>query len=208
MECNRAGYLATLLLGIVVSTPALANGYNYFINSTFTNFSTKDLGTIDDTQIYVGFEMLNSTTVTWTDFHLAMTPNDDCLDDPGGTYDCVARNFVGPVGSDYDFGKIGDTQTLNIYDIEILSGQSLAFELVFFTPSGVGATWSLAAYPTTSGTAPQPATLALFGLGLAGIGAVRRRRIVNQLSISVALPTSGGNRSSEKTRLAPRRAFS
>lgn len=96
------------------------------------------------------------------DYYAASTPFSVTL----STGD-IFNNLTTPVKAGVDTGFIGftsDTQITSVAFAEPNDGDAYVFDVTQFVLA------------SASSTVPEPATLALLGLGLAGMGAIRRRK--------------------------------
>jgi hypothetical protein len=89
---------------------------------------------------------------------------------PGSTSGIFSLN-LDPNGTDF---WTGSYTTTDVYEVNIATG---AIDEQWSTGSGSNTFYGLAVFgELTTTSAPEPATLALFGTGIAGLAALRRRR--------------------------------
>jgi hypothetical protein len=122
------------------------------------------------------FDMTNNTGEVWNDFHLRA--EGDSFPIGTGPYPFMRlSDYTGPGTAsfaDNDSDPLNYLETLNIDDLVINDGDTLSFSVNIFGgafPEGMAA-YRVYGLPSVDGNGevPVPATLALLGLGLAGIG--------------------------------------
>ena len=115
----------------------------------------------------IEIEAINNTDYIWTDFH---------MDSDLGSFG--VDTYTGPGTATFSNNDF----TIDIVDIVIERGDSLDFSIdnnCRGEVCGLGVVYT--AYPTVDGditnggSVPEPATLALMGIGLAGLGFARKR---------------------------------
>ncbi len=137
------------------------DGFAEDCDKTFNEIATHEIvwggtrGSIDET-------VLNETGITWTDYHISLS----------GDFLFFLEDWTSglPPGTTIQGG-------IGFSDIWLLfggggfaTGQKFAFEFSFFSPSEA-APVTISQTPTI----PEPGSLAIFGLGLLGLGLARRR---------------------------------
>lgn len=171
----------TVAAALLMTAAANANAIAF----TFTSITEELL----DSQAtsFVGsaftFDMTNDTGQVWNDFHLRAEGDGDI----GALYPFMRlSDYVGPGTAaflDNNGDSVGYTEALTIDNLNIVDGDTLSFDVSIFggaLPEGMTA-YRVYGLPSVddngNGQVPVPATLALLGLGLAGIGYQRRKQV-------------------------------
>ena len=170
--------LVLLLFILVVMSPQISIAST--INVSFNNLDEKLLSIQPFTStigsVTTDLLITNNTGDDWTDFHFRTGGGnflvDDFSTDAGG--DVAFNNQIVILGNDL-------AQSIDITNLNILDGNSFSAHLSNYCAGEACKLLPASVYgfPTIDGTsskAPEPATLALVGLGLAGLGVVRNRK--------------------------------
>lgn len=186
MRVLTSAVFLTMLLLCTGQVSATTVSYNFTdLNSAL--IYTEEISFVSET---VGFEIINSTGYTWTDFHVAL---DGSYLDSG--YDFMRFIDLGSDGtiyygsgtasfSDVNSDSEGYNEVMTIDGITIAHGATFSFSADIvggIFPEGLG-TYMIYAQPSIQGNnpppaVPEPSTMMLLGLGLLGItGASRRKK--------------------------------
>lgn len=174
--------IARKIWWLLVAVAAFLPGGALAFPLTMTTLGPQLIAITDGDLFDQSFEITNATTQTWIDFHLEITAQPipggptafgifGFIDVAGGGHDGSA--YEGPGTYTVDVPVAG--KRLDVIGISIAPGAVYTFSIDTDDFESIGA-YGVVATATTGVGLPEPASVLLLAIGLAGLGLFRRRR--------------------------------